>query len=153
MTVPKGLTGGCQCGAVRYELRTPQWASVCHCRMCQKASGQPFMAFTGGKAENLTWTRGAPTIFQSSNIAERGFCSACGTPLTYGRKGARTLSVTIGSLDEPAEVRPTLQNGIESKIAWLDGLATLPDQKTEEWLSRVGISSVESHQHAGGEKR
>ena len=44
------LTGGCQCGAVRYEWTTrPAYSSVCYCRMCQKASGQPFMGLTGGK--------------------------------------------------------------------------------------------------------
>ena len=50
----KNLTGGCQCGAVRYEwVEKPAYSSVCYCRMCQKASGQPFMGFTGGKIEHL----------------------------------------------------------------------------------------------------
>ena len=53
------LTGGCQCGALRYEwLEKPTHSSVCYCRMCQKASGQPFMGLTGGERENLRWTRG-----------------------------------------------------------------------------------------------
>ena len=71
------LTGGCQCGAVRYEWTArPAYSSVCYCRMCQKASGQPFMALTGGKRRALRWTRGAPSIFHSSKHGERGFCSA-----------------------------------------------------------------------------
>jgi len=148
----KNLTGGCQCGAVRYEMSSaPQWATICHCRMCQKASGQPFMAFTGGKADNLRWTRGTPTLFQSSDVAERGFCAQCGTPLTYGRKGAGTLSVTIGSLDDPSAVKPTLQNGIEGKAAWLDELPHMKSQRTEQWMARAGITSVTSRQY--GEKR
>src|SRR6185295_11945689 len=78
------LTGGCQCGAVRYAwLEKPAYSSVCYCRMCQKASGQAFMGLTGGKKEHLTWTRGAPAIFRSSNFVERGFCNQCGTQLTY----------------------------------------------------------------------
>src|SRR5882762_7905988 len=78
------LTGGCQCGALRYEwLEKPTHSSVCYCRMCQKASGQPFMALTGGERENLRWTRGTLSIFKSSNMVERGFCRDCGTPLTY----------------------------------------------------------------------
>ena len=146
------LTGGCQCGAVRYEmLGAPQWTTICHCGMCKKASGQPFMAFAGGKADRLRWTRGTPAFFQSSDVAERGFCPQCGTPLTYGRKGAETLSVTIGSLDDPAAVTPTLQNGVEGKLPWLDDLPHFKSQRTEEWMARAGIASVTSRQY--GENR
>jgi hypothetical protein len=145
---PRRLAGGCQCGAVRYELASPQWTSVCHCRMCQKASGQPFMAFVGGRAENLRWTRGAPRVFRSSDIAARGFCPACGTPLTYGRPDAGTLSVTVGSLDDSAAVQPTLQNGIEAKLGWVDRLAGLPARTTADWMREAGIASVSSRQRA-----
>ncbi len=79
-----GLTGGCQCGAVRYRLMgEPAGASVCYCRMCQKASGGPFMSFGGVGLDELVWTRGTPKIFASSALAERGFCADCGTPMTY----------------------------------------------------------------------
>ena len=64
------LTGGCQCGAVRYELMEPPMrACICHCRMCQKASGQPFMAFATVKQEHLNWTRGTPGVYRE---LERG---------------------------------------------------------------------------------
>jgi hypothetical protein len=147
----QGLTGGCQCGAVRYEMPEPRWVTICHCRMCQRASGQPFMAFAGGPADTIRWTRGAPTVFQSSDVAERGFCKLCGTPLTYGRKAAGTLSVTLGSLDEPASLAPTLQNGIQRKAPWLDDLAGLPSQTTEQWMSRTGIRSITSRQRGDDE--
>ena len=100
---PTRLTGGCQCGAVRYELTArPRGASICHCRMCQKAGGAPFMAFTGGvRQEHFVFTRGEPAIYRSSEIAERGFCAFCGTPLTYRLIGRDRISVTIGSLDQP----------------------------------------------------
>jgi hypothetical protein len=53
-------TGGCQCGAVRYRLLTPpEHVCICHYRMCQKASGQPFMAFASVRYEDLRWTTGA----------------------------------------------------------------------------------------------
>jgi hypothetical protein len=129
------LTGGCQCGAVRYEWTIrPASSSVCYCRMCQKASGQAMMGFTGGKKEHLVWTRGQPAIFKSSNLAERGFCSACGTPLTYAFDGTGRISVTINSLDDPETMPPTRQYGTESKVSWLDGIHALPGQRTEEWL-------------------
>ena len=146
---PTCLTGGCQCGAVRYELTArPTGASICHCRMCQKAGGAPFMAFTGTvRQERFVFTRGAPAIYRSSEIAERSFCAICGTPLTYRLFGRDRVSVTIGSLDRPAEVAPTQQLGIESALPWFAGLAALPASRTEDWLQTIGVAEAGSHQH------
>ncbi len=109
-----GVAGGCQCGAVRYWLvAEPTGVNICHCRMCQKASGGPFMAFGGVKLDRLVWTRGAPKVFVSSSIAERGFCAECGTALTYRPLRRDRIAVTIGSLDEPDTVAPTIQLGVE----------------------------------------
>lgn len=142
------LTGGCQCGAVRYEwTERPTHASVCYCRMCQKASGQPFMAFTGGRREHMRFTRGAPRLFKSSSLAERGFCGACGTPLTYGFEGTGRISVTMCSLDDPEAVRPAMQYGVESKVSWFDTIATLPAERTEDWLPAEKAARLVSHQH------
>ena len=80
------LTGGCQCGAIRFAVSAPPVkVSICHCRMCQKASGAPFASFADIDRENFTWTRGKPAAFRSSSIAERDFCRECGTPLTFRR--------------------------------------------------------------------
>src|ERR1700756_4838437 len=96
---PTRLTGGCQCGAVRYELTArPRGASLCHCRMCQKAGGAPFMAFAPLSITDFVVTRGQIATFASSDIAERGFCSTCGTPLTYRGVTSRRISVTVCSL-------------------------------------------------------
>ena len=146
------LTGGCQCGAVRYALKaTPTGPSICHCRMCQRAGGAPFMAFTGVRAENLAFTRGGPAIYRSSEIAERGFCAECGTPLTYRMLGRNRISVTIGSLDHPAEVEPREQLGVESALPWFRSLAALPASRTEDWLRRMKIERVGSRQHPDGD--
>jgi hypothetical protein len=116
--------------------------------MCQRASGQPFMAFARVEHENLRWTRGSPSVFRSSNIVERGFCNACGTPLTYRRVESRTVSVTIGSLDDPEPARPVLQFGIEGKLSWSGGLDALPGKRTEDWMRETGIAHIESRQYA-----
>jgi hypothetical protein len=140
------LTGGCQCGAVRYEwLEKPRFSSVCHCRMCQKASGQPFMGYTGGKREHLRWTRGEPSVFKSSNMAQRGFCKDCGTPLTYEFEGTGDISVTINSLDDPEAMPPSKQFGIEAKVSWVDGIHALPAESTDDWLKDDG--SLVSNQY------
>jgi|SRR5271166_44010 len=144
------LKGGCQCGAVRYVLtEPPTGSSICHCRMCQKAGGAPFMAFTGAaRQEHVIFTRGAPTVFRSSEIAERGFCAVCGRPLTYRLIGRGCVSVTIGSLDRPAEVAPTVQLGVESALPWFAGLAALPASRTDDWLKTLGAMEAQSRQHS-----
>ena len=61
------LTGGCQCGRVRYATSVvPDDVSVCHCRMCQKAVGGPFIALALVHPDQITWTRGKPASFRSS---------------------------------------------------------------------------------------
>lgn len=108
------FTGGCQCGAVRFAVSGPLGrASICHCRMCQKAFG----AFYGPlvAAPGLTWTRGAPAHFQSSNRARRGFCRDCGTPLTFEPDDG-PVELAIGAFDEPARIPPTIQHGLEARL-------------------------------------
>jgi hypothetical protein len=114
------LTGGCQCGAVRYALfANPERVGICHCRMCQKASGGPFFAWAASSVGDLEWTRGSPAWFASSSAADRGFCSRCGTPLHFRyRKRPKEIDVSIGSLDEPGAVTPTMVMGIESRLDW-----------------------------------
>ena len=127
------ITGGCQCGAVRYALSaTPTAADLCHCRMCQKATGGPFLAAAGVPPAHLAWTRGAPATFRSSSLAERGFCAACGTPLTFRYVDADRISVTLGSLDQPDSVAPSGHIGVEARVAWWPAVASLPDRTTEQ---------------------
>ena len=144
----KDRTGGCQCGAVRYRLLAPpRHASVCHCRMCQKASGGPLMGFARiGKGE-LEWTRGRAKIFRSSSLVERGFCAQCGTPLTYNFLDGPNISVTIGSLDEPNAVRPELQYGIEGKLGWFASIGALPEMHTGNFFAPDLAARLVSHQH------
>jgi hypothetical protein len=143
-----GLTGGCQCGAVRYRLdAAPRGANICHCRMCQKAGGAPFMAFVGVANGTFVVTHGQISSFASSDIAERGFCADCGTPLTYRGLKSSHISVTIGSLDDPNATVPEGQLGVESRVSWLADALALPAMRTEEWLSRKRIAHIDNHQH------
>jgi hypothetical protein len=143
-----GLTGGCQCGAVRYRLaETPGRANVCHCRMCQKAGAAPFMAFASVSAAALTWTRGAPKIFASSAIAERGFCAECGTPLVYRSLNRDEIAVTIASLDDPAAIAPTVQFNVETKLAWLDLLPALRAVDMGKWIDPAKVASRQHPDH------
>ena len=127
-------TGGCQCGAVRYALYVPPENShVCHCRMCQRATGGLFAALAGAPKADFAWTHGQPAVFASSSLAQRGFCEACGTPLSfaYNLPDAR-LYVTIGSLDAPDEAPVKIQYGVESRIAWVKFCEGVPGEVTGE---------------------
>ena len=113
------LTGGCQCGAVRYALlKQPERPAVCHCRMCQKAMGNVFGTFAGVELEHFELNRGMFSVFRSSDEGERLFCNQCGTPLAWRSPDGRWVSVTIGSLDEPERVPPVHHYGEEGRISW-----------------------------------
>ena len=147
MTRKPVLTGGCQCGKVRYELYTaPKATHICHCRMCQKAGGGPNMTLISNLAANFAWTRGTPGTFKSSSLASRDFCRDCGTPLTYRGPSGR-VSVSYGSLDDPAKVAPGKQYGMEGRVAWIDRLATLPGTRTEDDMTPAEQSAFINHQH------
>lgn len=142
------MTGGCQCGGVRYALMSePTHASICHCRMCQKAFGNYFAPFTGVPLQDLVWTKGAPGIFKSSQAVERGFCRECGTPLTYRFMAHDRISVSIGSLDEPARVRPEIQYGIEGMLPDFAILHVLPSERTDEIATPEELATMVSRQH------
>jgi len=142
---PDRLTGGCQCGAVRFAVEGGLGrASICHCRMCQKAGGGFFGPFV--TAHGVRWSRGAPKYFQSSNVARRGFCGDCGTPLSF--EGYGFVELSIGAFDDPARIPPAITVGLESKLAWVDGLAGLPTRSPEEAAdAAVRHAAVRSFQH------
>ena len=146
------LTGGCQCGKVRYALYgAPTSADICHCRMCQKAVGNLFMAVAGVPRDRFAWTRGEPAVFRSSSAAERGFCPDCGTPLTFRYLAKDAINVTLGSLDEPAKARPTMQHGIESRVPWWHELLDLPGLTTADDPPPGGLEALASHQRRDGD--
>jgi hypothetical protein len=105
------------------------------------------MAFAGVRVSEFVVTSGAIATFSSSDIAERGFCARCGTPLTYRGLGSDRVSVTLGSLDDPAAAEPQTQLGVESKVRWLDRSPDLPELRIEQWLAKKKIAAVHSHQH------
>lgn len=132
-------TGGCQCGAVRYEFRQrPDNPSLCHCRMCQKQAGNYFAAWAGSHRDNFRLTRGRIAHFRSSADADRGFCRDCGTPLTYEFLSSPRVDVTIGSLDRHAEFKPARNIGAEGMAPWWDEMTHWPTTSTGEGDNGVG---------------
>ena len=142
------LTGGCQCGAIRFALTAaPVKISICHCRMCQKASGAPFASFADIEKSDFAWTRGKPAAFKSSTIAERDFCRDCGTPLSFRRIDGERIEIMTGTFDRPDRVIPTRQYGTESRLGWVVGIANMPSQTTLQNCGPEKVATIVSHQH------
>ena len=126
-------TGGCLCGAVRYEARDPPLKiGYCHCRMCQKASGAPCAVGVYFANRIFRFTRGQPKFYKSSQIADRSFCADCGSRLLYRPSGSESVAVEVGSLDRPEDAPPSYHTGVESKIYWFSVDDTLPRKRTDD---------------------
>ena len=118
--------GGCQCGAVRFRVEGELGrASVCHCRMCQKAFSAPYGALVTVRQDQLVWTRGARLRFQSSNNVWRGFCEACGTPLTFEWDQAK-IDLAVCAFDQAARLAPAVQLRARSALRWTAVVVALP---------------------------
>ena len=142
------FAGGCQCGAVRFALSAvPTRVSICHCRMCQKAAGAPFASFAEIEKDDFAWTRGKPAAFRSSSIAERDFCSQCGTPLSFRRIDGPRIEIMTGSFDRPDMVVPALQFGTESRLGWVVAIANMPSQTTLQNYGSDKLEKIVSRQH------
>jgi hypothetical protein len=116
------LTGGCLCGALRYEARSPLWMGHCYCGDCRKASGSGFIPFIGFKAEDIRITGAAQ---QSSvkaangNDAVRNHCARCASLVYGGTVGVDdTIGVYAGSLDDPSLFVPTSAIFTKGKPDW-----------------------------------
>lgn len=144
-----GLSGGCQCGAVRYHISEAVgdfgW---CHCRMCQKAFGGPGAALLKVSRANLAWSRGQPSEFRSSSIVARGFCNQCGTPLYMLEDGDANYELAACTLDHPERLSPpTHQNDAGSRLPWFDAFTALPSESTEETRTAEDLRRLKTFQH------
>ncbi|MBX9977156.1 MAG: GFA family protein [Alphaproteobacteria bacterium] len=107
------FSGSCLCGHIAYQVKGPPiFPHLCSCRMCQKWSGAPTVAWVSFPQITLTWKGigGAPSFFRSSEQTQRGFCPRCGGTLCALNEGDPNVAITIASLDEPAHIIPTEQH-------------------------------------------
>jgi len=139
------MTGGCACGKVRFTAQIhDDDAYLCHCRMCQRATGSVSIAFRNVMKADVAWD-GEPDWYESSPIARRPYCAACGTSLGFAHPDSEKMDLTVASFDDPSRFRPKYHFGAESMHrAWLDteGLeeARADEYKplTERWMKAVG---------------
>ena len=128
------VTGGCLCGAIRYEsTKPPNLVGFCHCRMCQQSGGNLFIVFADFSDEYFRITRGEPRYYRSSEVATRGFCRKCGTPISFQYDGSAGPAIMVGTLDHPEDWPPTWEHsGVESKVPWFEISDDLPQTTTQE---------------------
>src|SRR5260370_3009477 len=98
--------------------------------MDQKASGATLGSFADIEHVDFAWTRGKPAAFKSSSVAERDFCAACGTPLSFRRIGGPRIEIMTGAFDRPDRLVPTPQYGTESPLRLVAGIPQPPSPPT-----------------------
>ena len=132
-------SGGCQCGAVRFRVEGELGrASICHCRMCQKAFGAFCRAAGLGEDRSDHLDAGEPKRFQSSNRVARGFCADCGTPLTF-EWSKQVIELAIGAFDRAAVTRPRIQMAVGARDALVRRPRRPADQGPEEEAATAGL--------------
>jgi len=129
------MTGGCLCGAVRYEAQgKPLFAVHCHCRDCQRASGTGHVPVMGMPKSlfKLTGKTRSYTVQGTSGLGTtRHFCPTCGS-LLFGTPDMApdTVTVYVGTLDDPSVFQPEAILFARSRLAWDELVGSLPEFDT-----------------------
>lgn len=120
--------GGCLCGRVRFRVTAESIdAGYCHCRMCQRNSGAPAIAWVIFPVESFRWISGRPATYASSARAERAFCANCGSYMVFTTQECPgEVSINTASLDDPSAFPPRMHIFAESRIPWFRTEDALP---------------------------
>ena len=122
------LGGGCECGAVRYQVADAfLYAANCHCSRCRAATGSAFKAFAGIEREKLLITHGADAllVFGEDDLNHTR-CGTCGSLLFSVVRDGDYVHVAMGSLSDAPSIRPTEHIFVGSKAPWFEITDDLP---------------------------
>lgn len=121
------VAGRCLCGSVRYHLMAqPKWTALCHCDSCRRACSAPVVAWMGFAPEDVVWS-GARSFYNSSAIATRGFCTTCGTQMSFeSTRWPGELHLYAASLEDPTQYVPQLHCHTGEALEWLHMVDDLP---------------------------
>ncbi len=130
------VTGGCMCGAVRYEVIGDPFSVIhCHCLSCRRHSGAPVVTLAGFKQDQVRFTAGERRIYESSPGVGRAYCGQCGTPLTWEGDGGELgpiVELHISTFDDPDVFVPQYHLHHDERIAWFDVADGLPRYHASE---------------------
>ena len=124
MTDPVTYTGGCLCGAVRFEVTGPtRWCAHCHCTLCRRAHGAAFVTWFGVADEQFRFTSGEAMVrwFASTPGARRGFCSVCGSTMLFTSvRWEGETHVALACVDGAIDRAPAAHVFFDSHVDWVD---------------------------------
>ena len=117
------MDGGCNCGEVRYRLaKAPLTAYICHCHLCQKRTGSAFSLALIVPADGVEITAGEPRrterTLPNGLVNTTSICGACFSRLFTHRRGAPTITLRAGTLDDTSQIRPVAQFWTTSAQPW-----------------------------------
>ncbi len=120
------MSGGCLCGAIKYEIDgEPSMTGVCHCRNCQRQGGSAFSTLAAVAKSAFRFTAGEPKLYTdtdtaSGNSVERWFCGTCGSPIYSALPGQPdTLFIKTGTLDDTSGFKPQFHAWCETRQNWV----------------------------------
>ncbi len=109
MTGPRPSTGGCLCGAIRYEVTGPlRDVVICHCSRCLRTHGHA-AAYAQCARDDLLLVRSGGLRWYEADGRARGFCATCGASLFWRADGRETVSIAAGTLDQPTGLKTVAQ--------------------------------------------
>ncbi len=122
------ISGGCLCGAVRFRVTARPFAAYyCHCTMCQRNGGGPFMVGATVPIEAFAFTKGEPKVYESSPGFVRLSCDECGSALGFQAKDNPKLAdFCLGSLDDPNAIKPEFHMFTSTQVSWCEMADGLP---------------------------
>ncbi len=130
------IEGGCFCRYLRYQAAgQPYHETSCHCSICRRTTGAPFVAWFSVAKSTFQWIAGEPKYFHSSAKGTRAFCPHCGTQITFENSDVpREIDITTCSLDDPEQLAPKDHTRTSSKLSWVklaDGLPEYAEARAE----------------------
>ncbi len=113
-------SGHCLCGAVAWRADGPPlWMGDCHCESCRRAVSGGLASFVGMQRAGFEWTRGAPNCHVSTPGVSRGFCGACGSPMSFeSDKFPDEVHLYAATLVDPSRYRPEFAVHCAEAIGW-----------------------------------
>ncbi len=123
------LTGGCHCGAIRYQVAgDPMTHALCHCSDCRRSAGAPMVGWTMYPADAVKVTQGTPQVYHSSANGRRHFCPACGTGLFYTNEFVLPgiIDIQSATYDDPGAIPARAHVQIAERIPWMERAHELP---------------------------
>lgn len=137
------ITGRCLCGKISYRVTGPQiWSGYCHCESCRRFSGAVVTNWLGIRDTDLVFDHAQPRIYQSRGV-KRGFCPGCGSSLTYqAERFPDYIQLHVGTLDEPARIKPQDHVHYADKVDWFEVTDCLPRfddsaaDDNNDWMNR-----------------